>query len=143
MDYDVSTTIIGRLTQLLLEADVDPLEFMDTVPSNYLYGTNIKQFKVINPNIERLNARAFSGCFELMEIDFSNTKLHSIGSNCFLNCVKLKEIKLPNTIRVLSNTAFQNCNALEKVYINCNKKDIIDIGWLYELPTECDIIFND
>ena len=142
-DYDVPSGLIGTITQMLLNADIDPLKFMNTVPSNYLYGTDVKNFEITNLNIERLNARAFSSCHNLKELDFSKTNLHSIGSNCFLNCTGLKEIRLPSTMRVISNTSFQNCKSLEKVCINCNKKDVIDIGWVYELPTECDIIFND
>ena len=73
------------------------------------YCTNLKRVQFSD------NLSNFTGLFEctvLEEVDLSNTKITSMGSDCFTNCYKLKKVILPDTITELGWQMFLNCKSL-------------------------------
>ena len=55
---EVDTSIV---TQILLQAGIDPLKNLDHIPNNYLSGSNISSFSVPT-NITRIGSSAFWNC---------------------------------------------------------------------------------
>lgn len=141
-DDNIGRGLIGTVTQLLLDADVDPSLYMKGFPSYYLYGTDIKSFICKNSNAEVIGQKAFSRCYELKEVDFTISKIEKIQPYAFSDCEKLKEIRLPFTVRDVADNAFEDCINLEEVYIDCNREDFKG-NPAYLFPIECDIIFTD
>ena len=72
---------------------------------------------VINmPNsIKEIGDWAFKGCSSLQMIDLSKTKISSIGDSVFDGCGTLTEVKLPDSIKVITKGAFSGCAKLGKI----------------------------
>ena len=72
---------------------------------------------IINmPNsIKEIGDGAFGGCRSLQTIDLSKTKISSIGKSMFAGCKTLTEVKLPDSIKVITKGAFSGCAKLGKI----------------------------
>ena len=72
---------------------------------------------IINmPNsIKEIGDGAFGGCRSLQMIDLSKTKISSIGKSMFAGCKTLTEVKLPDSIKVITRGAFSGCAKLGKI----------------------------
>lgn len=72
---------------------------------------------IINmPNsIKEIGDGAFGGCRSLQTIDLSKTKISSIGKSMFAGCKTLTEVKLPDSIKVITRGAFSGCAKLGKI----------------------------
>ena len=130
---------IGKLTLILLSADINPLDYLDYIPKFYLAYTNISKFDIPN-NIKKIGEYAFSGCISLTSIKIPDSvtsighrafhdcinlisitignNVTSIGSYAFNNCSKLTSIKIPNSVKSIGDDAFYKCSHLENIYFN-------------------------
>lgn len=90
------STFTNHLTEVLLEADVDPLIYLNYVPKSYLAWTNMKDFK-IPAGIEVIDQNAFS------------------NSN-------LESITIPSTVKAIHKYAFANCSDLSDIYYDGTMK---------------------
>ena len=72
---------------------------------------------IINmPNsIKEIGDGAFGGCRSLQMIDLSKIKISSIGKSMFAGCKTLTEVKLPDSIKVITKGAFSGCAKLGKI----------------------------
>lgn len=77
-------------------------------------------------NVESIGPRAFSQCFNIEKIDLSKTKVLMLEELTFFSCYKLKEILLPNDLRIISKLSFAN-TPLERITLPENLK-IIDFS---------------
>lgn len=96
---------IGDLTQAFLEADVDPLENMTTVPNYYLYAIPIKSL-IIPDNIKVISECAFQYCRDLTEV-YLPDNLTEIRSYAFSVCSKLKTLYYNRTKEEWNNIFLQ------------------------------------
>ena len=64
-----------------------------------------------------LGSSAFSGCENLVSIDFANTQVRTIGANLFADCVSLTHVDLPSTVSSIRSGAFSGAKALDYVII--------------------------
>eukprot|EP00980_Cylindrotheca_fusiformis_P022908 scaffold9904_cov96-Cylindrotheca_fusiformis.AAC.1 len=55
---------------------------------------------------------AFQKCGRLKRLGL-NEGLDQIGKACFWKCKLLTEVKIPSTVKVISDSAFQECTSLE------------------------------
>ena len=62
-------------------------------------------------------------------------KLESIGNYAFADCISLKSIEFPSTLKVIEDHAFTNCNKLEKV-------SFTKLGWWYPLTIKSGAFAN-
>lgn len=83
---------IGQITEILLEAGIDPLKDLDYIPENYLAGSDLGSF-TIPEHIKIIEEYAFN------------------------ECQKLKIIYFPNSLEIVKFRAFRNCHSLEDIYI--------------------------
>ena len=87
------------------------------------YGGNAVNEVVIPKSVERLYY-GLSNFTELKQLDLYNTNLESI-SGCFNNIGRLRELKLPETLRSIESS-FNDCMSLEKIEINSEIENIKD-----------------
>lgn len=81
---------IGELTQVLLNADLDPLEKLTTIPAHYLDGSSIETFH-IPEGIRVISTKAFQFCSKLKQI-YIPKSIRYIGEYAFYCSENLKDI---------------------------------------------------
>lgn len=113
----------GNLTQLLLTADVNPLNYMDYIPNNYLMETDIIKFQIPN-NIKAIRFMSFAYCNNLESMTFP-TSLEIIGDGAFYSCRSLDNIIIPGNVKIIEQDAFRYCDSLKNVTI---EKGVQEIG---------------
>lgn len=97
---------IGQFTQILLEAKINPLDYLDYIPEFYLRNTDISEFKIPD-HIKRINYNAFKNCHEL-ETVYIPKSVTSIDSGVFSECRNLKKIIYDGTIDDWNNITFSD-----------------------------------
>ena len=70
-----------------------------------------------------LGHSAFKNCYSLRSVDFAQSTISSIKVDTFRNCIALKNISLPHSVKSLNNGCF---NASGLSVINTNGVEIID-----------------
>lgn len=58
---------------------------------------------------------AFEGCTNLCSVEFEGSYLSYLGDHVFKDCIKLKQISLPEGINKIDSYSFYNCQSLEFV----------------------------
>lgn len=107
------------LTKLLYDAEIDPLQYLDYIPSGFMSGTFDKQPEVIDlsylPNIKHIEGEAFAYNLDLREIILP-PNLETIGATAFL-ASGLKKIVIPKSVIAIGDAAFMDCKYLSEVII--------------------------
>lgn len=111
---------IGDISYMLLKSDIDIFSQpngLNTIPTRYMYGCNqLTEFILPTKNISRINDHAFMNCKNLSVVDLrGDESLHSIGSTAFANCISLREINLPKSLKLISKSAFCVTTYIQKV----------------------------
>ena len=83
------------LTSILLEADIDPLNYLNYIPDFYLAGQDINSFNIPS-HIKRINKFAFYYCTSLTNVTIPDS-VTSIGYVAFHSCYSLTSIKFNGT----------------------------------------------
>lgn len=121
-------TFIGKSAFLNsgLEAITLPESLMEIGQSVFL-GTQLKEI-TIPANVGVLGTSAFegsdAGTMPLEKVIFNGSKIMEIEPYTFKNCVKLKEITLPESLAIIAYDAFFGCSSLTKVVIPDNVTEI-------------------
>lgn len=105
--------LIGKLTETLLGADIDPATYLQELPIGFLTGASIQHYEVPE-NITRLGVYAFANCTELTGVSFPD-KLTFIGGSAFIRCFNLSDIVLPESLIEIGSQAFYNCKHLKTI----------------------------
>lgn len=110
-----------------LEAITLP-ESLEGIGQSVFSGTRLKEI-TIPANVVGLGTSAFegsdAGTMPLEKVIFKGSKIKDIEPYTFKNCVKLKEITLPESLTVIDYVAFFGCSSLTKVVIPDN---VFEIG---------------
>ena len=128
-----------EMTALLLDAGIDPLQYMSSVPAGFAAQLSTLEKIVIPGNIERIGYLSFSYCPNLKEAVLQNgvkiieksafvgdealenvvlpNSLTTIESTAFRGCSSLKSINIPNSVEKINSYAFRNCKLLEEITI--------------------------
>ena len=77
------------------------------------------QYINLGKNLETIRSRAFAYLKNLETITF-NECLKSIEDFAFLNCVKLKDIKIPDSVENISESIVEGCTNLESFHFGAN-----------------------
>lgn len=113
----------GDVTSLLLEADIDPLKYVDRIPRYYLYNQKgIKSIKIPN-SIKFIEGSAFSGCQDLKSINIPDSVM-LIGNYAFHTCNSLSSVNIGNGVVKISDHAFYDCNSLTNITIPDSVEEI-------------------
>lgn len=98
---------VAELTWVLEEADIQPLDFMTSVPHHFCYDRKDIENFTIPSHIKTIEDKAFYGCTSLKAIQFPQG-LESIGSDVFRACYELQEVTLPNSLQEIGRGAFSS-----------------------------------
>ena len=107
--------IVPAFTALLLKNNINPLEYMNEVPSYFAYELDIKEIIIPN-NITHIGYSAFENCSGLTEITIPSG-VTSIGYGVFSDCTKLTEITIPDSIISINDDTFAFCSSLTSITI--------------------------
>lgn len=76
-------------------------------------------------NVEAVDDEAFSGCENLVSVNFDNSNIKSIGTKAFERCLNLSSVVLPIELERLGSSAFMGCSKLTDIYFS---NSILEIG---------------
>ena len=76
-------------------------------------------------NVEAVDDEAFSGCENLVSVNFDNSNIKSIGTKAFERCLNLSSVVLPIELERLGSSAFMGCSKLTYIYFS---NSILEIG---------------
>ena len=111
-----------ELTEFLIDCNVNPLEYMPTVPHGYLCRSDLLDHIVIAENID-LVGRAACMDSDLKSVSFSDrSKCTHILAYAFQGCYKLETVILPEFCTHIDTSAFRNCCYLQDVVIPTKDK---------------------
>lgn len=102
------------ITDALLAADINPLEYLDYVPSGYLRGSRRSNKGIVIPNnIIEIEAYAFSGTdIETIVIPEGVT---TILNGALGNCPYLHKVYFPSTLKKIGDKVFTGSASNESV----------------------------
>ena len=104
------------VTLFCLEANINPLKYIDNVPVNYCnlnthfsdpddpYKKYLENL-IIPDNIKAIHKNAFHDCKQIRTLTISEG-VETIGDSAFYMCVRLKKLYLPSTLKRIGNYAF-------------------------------------
>ena len=131
--------LTSKLTELFLDAGLEPLEYMQAIPANYLAYSKLTSI-TIPENITSIGRCAFSGCDSLTSITIPGS-VTSIGSSAFENCSGLTSIVIPDSVTSIDHWAFQYCTGLTSATIGNGVKSISRYAF-WDCASLKDIYFN-
>lgn len=131
--------LTSKLTELFLDAGLEPLEYMQAIPANYLAYSKLTSI-TIPENITSIGRCAFSGCDGLTNITIPDS-VTSIGSAAFENCSGLTSIVIPDSVTSIDHWTFQYCTGLTSATIGNGVKSISRYAF-WDCASLKDIYFN-
>ena len=120
ISYRESTT--GEFTQLLLSCGINPLDHLNYVPENFLFGTTIHAFSIPS-HVVNIGRNAFAFCDQLISIELPQ-ELETIHDYAFYSCLLLPKIEVPDKVGIIGKHAFGYCNSLKDLTLGNNIFDI-------------------
>ena len=75
-------------------------------------------------SLTEIGDNAFFGCRSITALDFSATKLKTVGVSAFYYCDSLESVTLPATLTAIPNSCFAQCVKLERI----NLEHVLTVG---------------
>ncbi|MBR2341017.1 MAG: leucine-rich repeat protein [Clostridia bacterium] len=92
-------------------------------------GTDIRKVD-LGENLKEIGTEAFYQCEALAQINFAEQSvLDTIGEAAFGGCRSVKNVVMPDTVRVLGAYAFVGCYSLESVYVSSALEEMGDYAF--------------
>lgn len=129
--------LISEVSQILINSGINPLDYLNDVPENFLFNSDVTSIKIPNnitkismqsftysnvesikiPNsVNYMGINAFQECEKLKSITFSNA-LKTIPKNTCLDCTSLSYVGIPEGVEKIMRGAFFGCDKLNNVTI--------------------------
>lgn len=108
--------VIPRISKLLYSIGIDPLDYMDEVPEDFILGCDEIQSFTIPNHIKRIGSDAFLGCNGLTSIAIPDSVI-GIDSGAFYGCDNLMSVTIGNNVTYIDVYAFYKCGNLNSVTI--------------------------
>ena len=113
---------IGKLTEIFLDAGLEPLVYMQAVPDYYLCLSNISSVTIPN-TVTSIGINAFYACKKLTSITIPDS-VTSINANAFNWCTGLESVTIPNSVTSIGSSAFMYCTRLTDITISDSIRSI-------------------
>jgi hypothetical protein len=114
-DYQIS-----ELNMVLSNSGIDQLSHLEVIPKSMFFRNgDITEFDLPS-NINGIGSYAFDGCINLKRLNLN--KCLYIQVNGFAGCSELEEVHIPDCMKTLYCSAFENCVSLKKVTYNGTKE---------------------
>lgn len=108
---------VGDLTYILVQSGIDPLKYMNKIPTRCFYKWYDSVSIVIPNNIKSIQELAFWDCRGLTSITIPDS-VTSIGDSAFWGCSGLTSITIPDSITSISRGMFSGCSNLTNIVIS-------------------------
>lgn len=111
-------------------------EGLTTIVSSAFYSAGITKLtgpsKLTTLGYDCFRGDGFDGS-PLVTVDFSNcTNLHTLTGSTFYDCHYLKNVTLPQGLKVIGDAAFQNCYSIEEITIPNSVQTIeVNAFWMF------------
>lgn len=129
-------SITSQVTQVLLDASINPLNYIDYVPIDCFYGLDMYDF-VLPDHITGIDSFSFAYTTNLKTISLKNIKYISeksfagsdletlaipgsidiIPPKAFKGCRELKKVVLEEGVEYINDSAFSHCSTLKELYL--------------------------
>ena len=119
-NVDVSPSDLGKVTEFILNAGIDPLIYMDDVPALYLYESTISDMRIPD-HIKSIGEFAFRHCSSLTSVTIPNS-VTRIGNYAFYYCTSLTRIEIPSRVTGIGMKAFAGCSSLININYGGTKR---------------------
>lgn len=117
-----ATSRTKELTEFLIDCNVNPLEYMPSVPQAYLCRSDLIDHIVIPENVDLVERAAFMNS-GLKSVSFSDgSKCTHIIAYAFQGCHRLETVILPEFCTHIGTSAFRDCCYLQDVVIPTKDK---------------------
>ena len=117
-----SAGLTSEISQIFLNSGINPLNYLDEVPANFLTTAEIDSITIPN-GITKIKNSAFSNT-NLTRIEIPDS-VNEIDACAFYHCANLKYIKFSKNVEIIPISVCTNCTSLEFVYLP-DKLKIID-----------------
>ena len=129
-----------RLTQLLEEAEIQPLDSMTTIPNFYCTYRDIERY-TIPSHIKTIAYQAFRHCSQLKTIELPQG-LETIESEAFSECSQLQQINFPSSLQRIGEKAFFATRALDDITYEGSKDqlrkvEVHPLAFFYNTVVHC------
>lgn len=114
--------LVSEISQIFLNSGINPLNYLNEIPSNFLKDADIDQIQIPN-NIIKIESSTFAGCTNLTKIEIPDS-VDKIGAYAFYHCANLKYIKFSKNVEIIPRGACASCVSLEFVYLPDKLKTI-------------------
>lgn len=107
---------VWEVSEILYAAGIDPLKYMEEVPSCFIASSAITGSVVLGANIKKLAHRAFVSC-HLHKIAIPNT-ISELSGQMFKYCDELEHLILTSSIKRIGSECFSMCKSLQTIFYN-------------------------
>lgn len=128
--------LVGCVTQLLLDAGINPLDYINYVPKDCFFGLDMHGF-VLPGHITDIDSFSFADTTNLKTINLKNVNyigessfassdleiltvpgsIDVIPLKVFNSCKKLKKVILEEGVEYINESVFMNCSTLTELYL--------------------------
>lgn len=142
-EKDLETrSLTGCVTQLLLDADINPIDYIDYIPTSCFFGLDMYGF-VLPEHIRSIDSFSFAYTTNLKTINLKN--INYIGERSFTGS-DLETLTIPESIDDIPPKAFRSCRKLKKVILEegveyINDGAFIDCSTLKELYLPSTLVY--
>ena len=109
--FHTQYNFIDELSRMFINANINPLKFMTTVPAFYLNEAPGVTTVQIPDNIKTVEMFGFDSCQDLTSV-FLAEGVEKIMDYGFVDCAVLEQVVLPKTLKSLGDECFAGCTKL-------------------------------
>ena len=115
LDSEEEEREIGKFTDMLIDAGINPLMYMKTIPQYYMSGSSQTSIE-IPEHIQSIDFDAFDGCKGFKSVTIPDN-VTSIDNCAFLECTGLTSVIIGDGVKSIGSQAFESCTRLKSLTI--------------------------
>ena len=119
-----STQVYNKITEAFYQAGIEPLDYIDYIPEEYLSNNeNVVEIEIPD-HIKSIQDSAFYNCARVVEIELPRS-IESIAEWALAGMDNLQSIYIPGKLDYLGHLAIHDNDSLEKIYSIAENRDIL------------------